>query len=410
MALYQHYLILPCLFLFNTILQSSIESSDILKTGLDACNWQFYRSNYPAALACFKQQFAQQHQFDAQTITNWVNYAETVLATGDYINGFKLFDWRLHLINPRDKFMRIAKLQNAWDGSNPEGKHIVVYCEQGLGDTFFFSRYIKVLHRLGAKVTVVVQGPLKGIIKQSFAEVADIITGNEPLPEFDYDVYMMSLPRYVSAQGLKPTTIETIPQEGSYIKPSETLKNDWQKKLAHDKNIKIGICWAAGPMPAGQARKLERDIPVELLAQLSKIEGVSVYSLQGGDRENDLNALPKDLKVFKFDTNFDRVRPGQEYTGPFQDTAALIDLFDIIISVDTSTGCLAGAIRGNNPHKPTFILLPYEADWRWLENNRTDSPWYPAVHIMRQPTQGEWNSVAQQLYQEIQKIVKNKLQ
>jgi len=371
------------------------------------CEEFFKQSNYDKAIIGYEKTLP--HVFDQHTLRAFVNYAEALLAKGLYAEGFRFFDWRLHLANERDQQKRITKLTKPWDGSDPKNKTIVIYAEQGHGDTFFFLRNIKKLNELGAHTILVVKKLLHPILTHCDF-IDQLITDNEPLPDYDADVFMMSLPRYVSSEGLRPTTVETIVNRKT-IKADQSLIEQYaqQPELQND-TFKIGICWRASALPAGQTRQLQRDIPLKLLMQLNKLKNIKLYNLLATnvahrplyESEFKQRAALGTLGILdEFDCISDDCPPlysFEEKNGAFVDTAALMHYMDLIISVDTSIACLAGAL-----HLPVWILLPYESDWRWM-TERTDTPWYPTARLFRQTTQGEWESVMEDIVEALEKL------
>ena len=154
------------------------------------------------------------------------------------------------------------------------------------------------------------------------------------------------------------------------------LTKEWQQKLATDKNFKIGLCWHADPHKNSndmivKLHGAEKSVPLKILAELSTLPNVSLYSLQKVDGLDQLIDLPPHVQVKTFDC-FD------EEHGPFMDTAAIMKNLDLMITVDTSVAHLAGGLG-----IPVWLLLPYSADWRWMLD-RDDSPWYPTMQLFRQ--------------------------
>ncbi len=362
------------------------------------CNEYFKGSNYDEATYCYGRVFPSvtDKNFIAQ---GRLNYAEALLGQGDYINGFRELDHRLQF---RDS------LQKPWDGSDPRGKTILVYAEQGLGDTYMFSRYLAMLKELGAaRVILLAQSFLKQLLSGSpYIDV--VIKKGDPIPEFDADVYLMSLPRYIAQENgqavLKPTQISTIPKVGQYIFSNASLKNQWRKKLAVDTNIKIGIRWRSQNLPAGQVRRLERDIPLEMLVEALNIEGISLYSFSDFKhrpiRQQEFEALKASGNAGELDEwdvipdDFPIVHGIEERkeNGPFMDFSAALENMDLVISVDTGTPNMAAAM-----YKPVWILLPYESDWRWGTDRSNVSPWHPTAHLFWQQQQGDWIPVVQEV-------------
>lgn len=390
-----------CIRFFPIILLSSMACKADMESVLKQCDEQYQRSKYQSAVNCYDRALAMQDSVDGR-----INYAEALLGDGDYLNGFREFDARL---------AKRASLQKPWhEGFNPAGKRVLVRCEQGLGDTFFFIRYIEQLKKAGATVIVLTQGPLKALVRTSCPHADMVINGKDPLPEFDADVYLMSLPRYFSGKGIMPTTLDTVPNKVPYMRADKTLAGMWKETIAHDTNLKIGICWRASKLPGGVLRQLERDVALQDLMKALSFKGVSLYNLQGDGhipvsqneyesltQEGKLGNVDKDdvvldgckARLFVFDDKFDKEH------GAFMDSAAVMANMDLIISVDTAIANLAGAMG-----LATYTLLPREADWRWM-NDTDESAWLPNMILFRQHKQNDWSRALHRLSQNVQHLV-----
>lgn len=251
-----------------------------------------------------------------------------------------------------------------WDGSREiRGKTLLIWAEQGLGDSIMFARYVPLLRQRGARVLLTVQAPLLPLM----AELPDRIVTEGSTVTFDLHCPLPSLPRAFG------TELATIPARVPYIfSDIERLKR-WRPRLGPAP--RIGLVWAGNPDHAGDRhRSLTRDHVMPLLA----IPGISWHILQKevtAEDEVALSELPNEIRV-----------PGPGFAD-FADTAALITGLDLVISVDTSVAHLAGALA-----KPCWIMLPHAADFRWLRD-RDDSPWYPSVRLFRPPRRNDWPGV-----------------
>jgi len=156
-------------------------------------------------------------------------------------------------------------------------------------------------------------------------------------------------------------------------------------------NFKIGIAWASG-YKTSSANQLklyqQKSCPISFFLQLQKLSQISLYSLQIGKDATEIN---------QFDP--DQITDLSVYIQDFADTAILVRSLDLIITVDTAVAHLAGALA-----KPTWVLLPFAADWRWLIN-RTDSAWYPTMRLFRQPQAGDWQNVWQDVIEALPKLI-----
>ena len=205
-----------------------------------------------------------------------------------------------------------------------------------------------------------------------------MIAEGEPLPAFDLHCPLLSLPLAFG------TTMETIPSAVPYLTaPAERLTY-WRDRLPKGRP-RAGFVWSGS---AAHKNDANRSIPLARFATLFVDAPLSCLSLQHelrGSERATLRDLP-DLLHF-----------GGELRD-FADTAAVISLLDVIVSVDTAVAHLAGALG-----KPVIILLPHAADFRWMRD-RDDSPWYPTARLFRQPAFGDWDSVIARLSGELRAI------
>jgi tetratricopeptide (TPR) repeat protein len=298
--------------------------------------------------------------------------AMTRLTLGDFEAGWKGYEWRWKagaLASQRRQLR--APL---WLGDAPvSGRTILLHAEQGFGDTIQFIRYAPLLAGRGAKVVCEVQPELQSLL--SPFEDIDIIAKGEPLPPFDLHCPLLSLPL---AFGTKPGT---IPASVPYLTaPVERLAH-WRDRLPRERPC-AGFVWSGS---ASHKNDGNRSIPLARLVALFADPLLACFSLQSELRDADrevLRGLPN------------LVHLGGELRD-FADTAAVISLLDVVISVDTSVAHLAGALG-----KPVVILLPYAADFRWMRGH-DDTPWYPTARLLRQPAFGDWDSAIARLVHEL---------
>jgi tetratricopeptide (TPR) repeat protein len=268
--------------------------------------------------------------------------------------------------------------QTIWDGSfSIAGKTLLLHAEQGLGDTLQFVRYVELAKALGARVVLEVQAPLVLLLDGLFS-VEALIKQGDPLPLFDCHCPLMSLPLAFQ------TTLSTIPSAVPYIKPSSEKERFWAEKLGPNSKLRVGLVWSGDPRH--QNDKHRSIALAELLAALPL--GLKYFSLQSETRDSDRQALENSDRLVHF---------GPELKD-FSDTAALCAQMDVVVCVDTSVAHLSGALG-----KPTFLLLPYNPDWRWLLE-RTDSPWYPTMKLFRQAQLGSWQSVLENVSFDLQRM------
>lgn len=298
--------------------------------------------------------------------------AMTRLTLGDFDAGWKAYEWRWKtgaFASQRRQFR-----SPLWLGDMPvSGKTVLLHAEQGLGDTIQFIRYAPLLASRGAKVVCEVQPELQSLLPR-FEDI-EIIARGEPLPPFDLHCPLLSLPL---AFATKP---ETIPASVPYLAPPAEHLAHWRDRLPRGAPS-AGFVWSGSPSHKNDSN---RSIPLARLAALFEDPRLACFGLQSELREADsevLRGLPN------------LVHLGGELRD-FADTAAVISLLDVVISVDTSVAHLAGALG-----KPVVILLPHAADFRWMRG-RDDTPWYPSAKLFRQPAFGDWDSVISRLSDEL---------
>lgn len=255
-------------------------------------------------------------------------------------------------------------------------KIICLLPEGGLGDTLQFIRYAQILHDMGATTILSCPPPLVKLL-QDCPYLDQVIPTTDGIPGHHASASLMSLPAVFN------TTHETMPDTVPYLHADSERINYWQQELRHDHNFKIGICWQASVHnDSSRLPVAHRGIPLTALLPLTLIKDVSVYSLQKHDGIEELTTLPHWAHITVFDENFDTKH------GAFVDTTALMHTLDLVISVDTATAHLAGALA-----RPVWLMLPYATDWRW-GTDETHSPWYPTMNIFKQHTPMNWSHVA----------------
>jgi tetratricopeptide (TPR) repeat protein len=291
-----------------------------------------------------------------------INRAVTLLKAGRLREGWAANEWR-HKKPGREKLPPALMLPKLAHLGELAGRTIVVYHEEGFGDTIQFVRYAQLMAEAGARIILWVPQELVRLMRGQ-AGIAEVLTGNVNLPQFDYHCPIISLP-YVF-----DTTIDTIPARNSYIQADAALTADWAARLPP--GPRIGLVWAGEPRsydPVAQALDRRRSLPFKMLLPLTVTPGMSFVSLQmGAARDEVANGVHDPMGGVQ----------------DFADTAAIIANLDAVISVDTAVAHLAGAMG-----KPVFLLDRYDNCWRWL-HGRADSPWYPTLMIFRQTQMGDW--------------------
>lgn len=316
------------------------------------------------------------------------------LLEGHLIPGWKKYEARWNAVDaPRYLFDQIPRL---YSQAGLENKKVLVWAEQGLGDTIQFCRYAPMLHELGAKITLSVQPPLVELLNpmEGVYEVLGLDAKNtNKFEEFDFQIPLMSLPLLFN------TDLTSIPNQIPYVFANQNKVKVWQERLGKKSRLRVGIVWSGGfreDTPSHWAVNRRRNIPFEKIASLQDLSGVDFFSLQKGEpAESELRFHGSQLWKAKNLTNY----VGE--LGNFSDTAALIQNLDLVISVDTSTAHLAAAMG-----KPVWILNRFDSCWRWLLN-RIDSPWYPTVRLYNSSQEGNWDEVLANVKRDIFAVANN---
>jgi tetratricopeptide (TPR) repeat protein len=283
------------------------------------------------------------------------------LLHGAFTSGWPLYEWRF-----KHEVLRIQRkisVQPEWNGEDPIfGKTLLLYAEQGLGDTLQFARFARVLSGQGIKVILEVQPQLKTVL--STLECNEIIAQGDSPPSYDFHFPLMSLPL---ALGI---TDQNIPYPERYLTPDPLTTLKWQDRLGAKCRPRIGLVVSGNPR---HSQDHHRSIPLASLAGHFP-SGFDVVLLQ-------IETRPEDQKTAR---TLSSSAPISVDIEDFEDTAALCSLMDLVISVDTSVAHLSGALG-----VPTWVLLPYIPDWRWLLGRR-DSPWYQSLRLYRQAEDRSW--------------------
>ena len=302
------------------------------------------------------------------------------MTAGDLREGWREYEWRWRQQSWADRRRNFP--QPLWLGGEPlAGKTILLHAEQGFGDTLQFVRYAPLVARRGARVILEVQPPLKALL--AGIEGATAVLGQgEPLPAFDLQCPLMSLPHAFG------TALDTIPADIPYLHVPSYRLAKWRARLGEPQRMRVGIAWEGS---TAHKNNRNRSIALERFAALLSVPDVEFVSLQ-------TNLGAADTAALRAHANVTMV--GDELVD-FADTAAVVALLDLVVSVDTSTVHLAGGLG-----KPVWALLPFSPDFRWLLE-RADTPWYPGARLFRQPRPGDWESVLDRVRRELMDKVKD---
>lgn len=314
------------------------------------------------------------------------NFSHALLLNGDYLEGWKEHEWR----RKKKHLSRDGEfIQPQWDGSDLNDKTILLYGEQGFGDTLQFVRYVPMFKKEfpNTKIMFECNPPLKELLSQmvEIDEIYDYFKA--PKDRFDYHCSVMSLPYHFK------TTVDTIPnQTSSYLKPDIDKVNQWKRRLISDSKIKVGLVWHGRSVAddddnLGRIGK-RRNIPLESFRNLFDLDGIQFYSLQKGEKALDIKELKLTTKILDHTEEFN----------DFSDTASFIEALDLVVGVDTGVIHLACAIG-----KPTWMLSRFDGCWRWMTEDKAGdkSPWYPTLKIYRQKTWESWEAEIEKVTQDL---------
>jgi tetratricopeptide (TPR) repeat protein len=318
----------------------------------------------------FDQAFAVYHRARAldpsRAVAEW-NLALLQMLTGNFEAGWagREARWRMPALSAR--YPRIS--QPMWLGAESiAGKTLLVYADEGIGDAIQFSRYVPMVAAQGARVILVVEDALYPLLSGLTGVTQCVPKSAATLPSFDLHCPNSSLPLAFA------TRLDTIPAEKSYLPaPAAPRVQAWEERLgAHDR-LRVGLVWSGNPKHHNDRN---RSIPLHMLARILDVDATFV-SLQKDARPDDSTTLLERSDIIDLTADLT----------DFAETAALASCLDLVITVDTSVAHLAGALG-----RPTWILLPYTPDYRWLLD-RDDSPWYPTVRLFRQDATRDYASV-----------------
>lgn len=325
--------------------------------------------SYQDAIKACKQAIAINPDF---ATAHW-NLAFCYLLLGDFENGWKEHEWRwassdLPIYQERRSFDKPLWLGQA----SLVNKTILVYAEQGLGDTVQFSRFATQVKQLGANVILEVQKQLVSLLS-NVTGIDQIITKGEAMPAFDFQCPLMSLPLALKVYSRDAIAHSATP----YLRSSKEALLKWEGKLGKKTKPRIGIVWSGNPE---HHNDWNRSIPLHEFLRLSS-SSYELVSIQKNISLADQALLMNYPEILRFENELQ----------DFSDTAALCELLDLVITVDTSVAHIAGGLG-----KATWILLPKNPDWRWLLD-RADTDWYPSARLYRQNALFNWASVIDQV-------------
>ena len=292
------------------------------------------------------------------------NRALALLTIGDYRHGFEDYEWRwcrTGVATPKNRGRRL------WLGEFPlAGKTILLHAEQGLGDTIQFARYAPLIAAQGAKVVLEVQPELKSVLSRLDGVTAVVARGEAP-PPFDVHCPLGSLPL------ARKTELPVVPAQIPYLSAERTHLQKWSARIEKLPRPRIALAWAGNP---AHDNDRNRSIALSTLAPLLA-KPASFISIQRDVRNADAAQLAATTQLTHLGGAL----------ADFNDTAAVLALCDLLITVDTAPAHLAGAMG-----RPVWVLVPFAPDWRWMLDGKI-TPWYPSARVFRQSDLADWNAV-----------------
>ncbi len=347
--------------------------------------FSFAHCNLAAALkeqGQFEESLAQYDmaiRLNPTSATTRYNRSLVLLQAGDYARGWVEYEWRWR----RAKAPKRSFPQPRWDGTPLDGKTILLWYEQGLGDTIQFVRFAPLVKARGATVVLDCQPSLKPLLS-TCPGIDVVVTRGDRVPSYDVQIPLMSLPAVLG------TTLQTMPAEIPYLFADSQRVEAWGHRLGDRSGgeLRVGVVWQGS-----QHFQWDRfrSVPLVAFAPLAEVPGVKFFSLQAGPGMDQLATTPPQFRVQELNLDPDPA------SGAFLDTAAVMRHLDLVITVDTAAGHLAGALG-----VPVWLALSTVADWRWL-TGREDTRWYPSMRLFRQQSLGNWSEVFSRMAVELAK-------
>lgn len=320
------------------------------------------------AIQCFDRALA----VDPNLAGAHFGLAEVLLSKGELARGWEEYEWRFRLADTPPVIPKTDKPQ--WDGKPIGDEALLLIADQGFGDGIQFGRFIPWAASRCANVVLAASPTLKPLLGQLDPRVKVVSEWNQTGP-FAAWIPLTGLPR------LAGTTLETIPADVPYLGAPGDKAARWAARVAAltPKGLKrIGIVWAGRPT---HKNNWKRSMTLSDLAPVTAIDGIALVVLQKGEGQRQTGSYYGRAPLVHLSAEI----------GDFEDTMAIVDGLDLVLTVDTSVAHLAGAMG-----KPVWIMLPWASEWRWLLD-RADTPWYPTARLFRQPKAGDWRGVAEQV-------------
>jgi len=291
--------------------------------------------------------------------------AETLLLQGEFDRGWREYRWRYSLSHTAAMERKVQRPR--WDGSAIAGRTLLIHDEQGFGDTLQFVRLIRMAKaRSQARVIFEVHPELLSLASR--VQGADLVIARGQIPPpFDVHCELMSLPAALTLQ------LHSLPGQRGYLLPDAARVAKWRKRLHGLPRPWVALAWAGRPTHTNDAN---RSLHLHDLGGLA-LPGITFLAIQKGPAALQAATPPAGMRIVPLDAEI----------ADFEDTAAILALADLLVSVDSSPVHLAGAMN-----RPSWVMLPFLPDWRWLLG-RDDTPWYSSMRLFRQVEPGAWRPV-----------------
>lgn len=328
----------------------------------------YYRGDLANAIRCFRQALA----LTPDDVVSHFHLAAALLRHGEFAEGWAEYEWRRKFeAHPTSSFA-----VPEWSGEPLEGRTVLLYGEQGLGDSLQFAGLLPLVAARGGQAMLAVPNELKRLLAGA-AGVSRVIGFGEPA---DYDLHLplLSLPHRLGIG------LDQPPPVSPYLHAPPGLAEHWADRLAGATGLKVGLVWAGAPRrhdPLAAIVDKRRSISLGQLAPLAKNQGISWISLQKGEASAQIPPLADRFPILDLTADLH----------DFADTAGLVANLDLVITIDSSVAHLAGAMG-----RPVWILSRFDGCWRWL-NGRDDVPWYPSAWLFRQQAPGDWTPVIERM-------------
>lgn len=323
------------------------------------------RGDFPAA--------REHHERAVRLQPDWAeahfNLALQLLLQGDYERGWEEYEWRWRREDLRGYAPHAGRRR--WDG-RASGETVLVYCEQGFGDSLQFLRFVPRVRERAGRVLLECPPKLAPLFRRT-PGIDAVIARGEALPAFDSCIALLGLPRLLG------TTLASIPCDIPYLHPDPARAAHWAARLAADASaLKVGLFWATD---SGARTTAQRTLTLQSLAPLARVGGATFYSLQRGTPAREAATPPAGMRLVDLSGEL----------ADFADDAALMASLDLVVSMDTATAHLAGALG-----RPAWVLTHFPPPWNWMLE-REDSPWYPSVRLFRQARGEGWSPVIERM-------------